>query len=140
MGCAAPLRAVGRALVFELADHARALAARPRGNSLMLRVGRRLLAGFRQHHRLRRDEGGDPAPLGRPPDALGREARVGADRGELGAGEAGAVKQRLDRVALEAVRLLAAAGDDATVLAVDRDLAAIDEVGAMTGLVAQLRL
>src|SRR5207302_3596302 len=141
------------ALVLELADRAlgvdhppsvrldpgRALAARPGRERLALRLGR-LLAGFRQHRRLRRDEGGEPAPLGRPPDALGGEAGVGCDRFELGQGEASPVERRLDGVALEAVGLLAQAGDDAAVLAVDRHLATVNEVRTLTRLAAQLRL
>jgi hypothetical protein len=86
---------------------------------------------------LRRDVGGEPAPLRRSPDALGGEAGVGCDRLELGQGEAGPVKQRLDRVALEAVGLLAPAGDDTAAFAVDRPLAAIGEMRTLTRLATQ---
>ncbi len=119
----APLGASHRALVLELADRAlgvdhpllvrrdpdRALAARPRGEGLPLRVRRRLLARLREHRRLRRDVGGDSGPIGRLPDPLGCEAGVGRDRFELGQGEASAVQERLDGVALKTVGLLAQA-------------------------------
>jgi hypothetical protein len=56
------------------------------------------------------------------------------------ASEASTIQQRRDRVALETVRLLAEAGDDHAPLAVDRDLAAINEVRPLARLAAQLRL
>jgi hypothetical protein len=69
-----------------------------------------------------RDVGDQAAPFQAAPDALGGEAGVGADRDELGAGEAGAVEERVERVALVAIGLLAEAGDNAARLRVDRHL------------------
>src|SRR5207244_6527150 len=103
-----------------------ALAARTRGEGLALRARDWLVSLFRQHRRLRRDVGRDPSPLGCAPDALGGKAGVGADRLQLRAGEADAVEQRLNRVALEAASLLALAGNDHAVFAIDRHLAAVD--------------
>src|SRR5207247_2887890 len=87
--------------------------------------------------RLRRDVS-DERLLGKlAPDALSGEATVSADRGELGAGEAGARDERHKRVALETAGTLAAAGDDAACLRIDGDLAAVDEMRALAGLAPQ---
>jgi hypothetical protein len=64
-----------------------------------LRVRARLATVARQHRLLQRDVGDDP-PLGRVlPDALGREALVGANVRELGQQEADTIEQRCERVA-----------------------------------------
>src|SRR5712691_8190042 len=130
--------AVGHPLLVR-PDAALALAALTGGESLALCIALRL-ALFGQHRRLRRDVGDQAASVDVPPDALGGKAGVGADRGEFGAGEAGAVEDRVEPITLVAVRLLAEAGDDTARLRVDRHLAAVDKVRPLTRFPAQLRV
>src|SRR6266446_8854481 len=121
-------------------DAALALAASAGGNCLPLRLGRRVLARLREHRWLRRDVGDEAAPLHSSPDALGGEAGVGGDRGEFGTGEAGAVEDRVECVALVTGCLFTEQGDDAARLRVDRHLAAEDEVRTLARFAAQLRI
>jgi hypothetical protein len=68
-----------------------------------------------------------------------RRSRSRLHRFHIGADEAGTIEQRLDRVALETVGLLAQAGDDHPPLTLDRHLAAEDQMRTLTRLAAQLR-
>src|SRR5207245_10175430 len=74
------------------------------------------------------------------PDPVGWGARVGADRGQFGTGEAGAVEDRLEPVALVAVRLFTETSDHTACLRVDRHLAAEDEMRPLARFAAQLRV
>src|SRR5207237_4362407 len=98
------------------------------------------LALLGEHRGLRWDVGAEAPPLHTPPDPLGGEARVGADRGEFGTGEAGAVEDRVEPVALVAVRLFTETGDHAACLRIDRHLAAVDQMRPLARFAAQLRV
>ncbi len=147
-GSAAAADAAEAVLVLQLGDHALgvghpslvrpdtgvAFRACPSLEREPLRVRARLATVARQHRLLRRDMRDDPSFGGRLPDALGREALVGADTRELRQREADTVEQRRERVALMALGPLAQAARDTTLLGIDADLAAVDEVRTLPRL------
>src|SRR6266508_2654860 len=153
-GSAAAADAAEPVLVLQLGDHALgvghpspvrpdtgvAFRAFPSLEREPLRVRARLATVARQHRLLRRDVRDDPSFGGRLPDALGREALVGADTRELRQREADAVEDRRERVALVAFGALAQAARDTTLLWIDADLAAVDEVRSLARLSLQPRV
>src|SRR6266540_4811290 len=153
-GSAAAADAAEAVLVLQLGDHALgvghpslvrpdtgvAFRACPSLEREPLRVRARLATVARQHRLLRRDVRDDPSFGGRLPDALGREALVGADTRELRQREADTVEQRRERVALMTLGALAEAARDTTLLRIDADLAAVDEVRTLARLSLQPRV
>src|SRR4051794_8732427 len=113
------------------------LATRPRGQRLALGVGLGPLPGGREHRALRRHVGDYPQTGDVLPHLLAGEPLIGADRLKLGAGEAGALDNRHQRVALMALRSLTQARHHAARLGIDSDLAAVDEMRAPAGPAAQ---
>src|SRR5216684_4139406 len=83
---------------------------------------------------------GDRALRGVLPDTLGSEALVGPDAGQLRQDEADTVEDRSQRVAFVALGPLAEAAGDTTLLRINADVAAVDEVRALAGLSLQPRV
>src|SRR5712692_1503284 len=117
-----------------------AFRARLRREREPLRVRARLATVAGQHRLLRGDVRDDPALRGVLPDTLGSEALVGPDAGQLRQDEADTVEDRSQRVAFVALGPLAEAAGDTTLLRINADVAAVDEVRALAGLSHQPRV